>query len=266
MKTIKTEYKATWVLITPDDATNILKYNDKNRRQKPNLIDHYAQQLSVGNWVMNGHSIKISESGMLLDGQNRLMAIIKAQKPMPTLLIEGLPISTFSSIDEGSKRTIADTLYVKGVGYSVVKGAVLRIISARNQSKMHTGGAAKLSNSDSLVLWNMHKEEIIYSVSICSQLKKVTLLPVSIYLHMQARKIDKSQADLFFKSLCTGEFLGKRNPIFIVRRKLIENKLLKVNSPIIAYNLIAHAWNLYRDNKEVSFIRGINVSGYIELK
>jgi len=267
METIKTGYKASWVIINPQDAAMILKYNDKNRRPKKILIAHFARQMVAGKWVVNGHSIKISESGMLLDGQNRLNAVIASRKPIVTLLVEGLPMNSFSSMDEGSKRTMADTLYVNAVGHDVVIGAVLKIINARRKRVALDSSFNRLSNNDGLVLWEKYKDEISQSVAICQNMRKITQLPMVIYLHLQAKKIDYDAANTFFKLLDSGEFMSKRNPISLLRSKLIENKLLKIKRPKITHNLIAHAWNLYRKNKELSCLKvDPNRIDFIEMK
>lgn len=75
-------------VITPNRAELYLEKNINNYR-KPNksVVSKYAEDMAAGKWEFNGESIKFSKGGHLIDGQHRLLAIIKSGKPIKMLVI-----------------------------------------------------------------------------------------------------------------------------------------------------------------------------------
>lgn len=65
------------VEITPELARQLLSNNKINRKIKPTIVERYAEQMEAGEWKFTGDTIKVDGEGMLLDGQHRLLAIIK---------------------------------------------------------------------------------------------------------------------------------------------------------------------------------------------
>lgn len=104
-----------FVTVTPEIAEEWLGKNVRNRNLKPHSIDAYARDMAAGNWRMTGESIKFSRIGTLLDGQNRLHAVIQAGVPVRFLVIWGLNSSAQEVMDGGTRRTNADQLRLAGI-------------------------------------------------------------------------------------------------------------------------------------------------------
>lgn len=102
--------------ISPEVAVEMLGSNTANRRRKDLKIDRYARDMMNGSWRLTGQSVQFSRSGRLLDGQNRLMACIKAGVPFQTFVSVGLDDDAMISIDKGTPRSFADDLTI--LGYS----------------------------------------------------------------------------------------------------------------------------------------------------
>lgn len=102
--------------ISPEVAVEMLGSNTANRRRKDIKIDRYARDMMNGSWRLTGQSVQFSRSGRLLDGQNRLMACIKAGVPFQTFVSVGLDDDAMISIDKGTPRSFADDLTI--LGYS----------------------------------------------------------------------------------------------------------------------------------------------------
>lgn len=102
--------------ISPEVAVEMLGSNTANRRKKDLKIDSYARDMMNGSWRLTGQSVQFSRSGRLLDGQNRLMACIKAGVPFQTFVSVGLDDDAMISIDKGTPRSFADDLTI--LGYS----------------------------------------------------------------------------------------------------------------------------------------------------
>ena len=92
-------------VITPELAEQYLTKNTNNYRSMSNsVVNAYATDMKTGNWKFNGDSIKFNKSGILVDGQHRLAAIVKSGVPIQMMVITEIEddIATF---DIGKIRT-----------------------------------------------------------------------------------------------------------------------------------------------------------------
>lgn len=64
--------------ISPDLARDLLAKNPHNRNLRVRRVEQLAGAMTRGEWVFNGDAIRIADSGMLLDGQHRLAAIVRS--------------------------------------------------------------------------------------------------------------------------------------------------------------------------------------------
>lgn len=86
--------------ITPKMAEEYLKHNKINRTLKDKRVTSYANDMKDGAWQLNGEAIRFNKSGDLIDGQHRLNAIIRANKPIQTVVMRGIN-DTVSVYDRG---------------------------------------------------------------------------------------------------------------------------------------------------------------------
>ena len=100
-------------IITPERAAELLQNNPKNRHLRGRRVAAYANALKNGEWKQNTDPIAISEDGELLNGQHRLVAIIKSGVSMDCLVAYDCPKDTI--FDKGAERNIGDSLYMRGL-------------------------------------------------------------------------------------------------------------------------------------------------------
>ena len=113
-----------WMDIGPDQAAEMLKRNTVNRPKKQQKIKMYAGDIKRGAWPVTGNPIQFGKGGHLLDGQNRLQAIIDSGATLRMLVIEGIDDDVFDVIDRGAGRTSTDVLVVLGYsGWVAATGA-----------------------------------------------------------------------------------------------------------------------------------------------
>lgn len=102
--------------ITPNVAKEYLSKNTNNYRSViPHVVNRYAKDISEGLWEENGNAIAFSKSGILLDGQHRLNAIIKANKPVNMVVVRDIDDQA-STFDYQTKRTDTQILKASGIG------------------------------------------------------------------------------------------------------------------------------------------------------
>ncbi len=91
------------VFVTPAMAQQWL--NEKNIHNRPiyeRTVEAYALDMKRGLWAFNHQGICFDEEGNLLDGQQRLSAIVLSGETVPLLVVRGIP-KTFGKIGyEGS--------------------------------------------------------------------------------------------------------------------------------------------------------------------
>lgn len=104
------EMKTEIRIITPADAAMLLEGNTGNRPVRPSRVAMLADAIKRGEWMLTHQGIAIAGSGRILDGQHRLLAIIKSGISVQIAVTTGVNEAAFSAIDVHDKRTNADAL------------------------------------------------------------------------------------------------------------------------------------------------------------
>jgi hypothetical protein len=248
--------------ITPSLAKEMLLKNKNNRRVKPNRVTQFAKEISNGLWVNDtGETIKVAENGNLLDGQHRLMAIIKANIPVEILVASGLKDNVFSVIDTGAKRGSSDSLSIMGVKNPTQTSAIIsRFLMIKTGSRSHVMQDSSFITNQMVVkeynknpkLW----EGIIYNaITWYKKINKVLSATVIGAWYATFRLIDEEDSFQFFEELCKGEQVTNIT-IKILRDHFINEKLEHVRMhENKRSSLIIKTWNCYRKKTVIKQLR-----------
>lgn len=100
-------------LITPEAAEAMLENNSEdNRSVRPLVVDKYARELQKGNWEKsNPGMITFWKDGTMVDGQHRLMAIVKSGISA-NMTIAVVPVGV-CFFDGQAKRSTANYIEMK---------------------------------------------------------------------------------------------------------------------------------------------------------
>lgn len=90
-----------------------------------NAVATYALAMSNDAWVENGQPIVFDEDGRLVDGVQRLNAVIRSGKTITTLVARNVRSDTLHTIDQHRRRNYAGVLESRGVENA---GAVVRLL------------------------------------------------------------------------------------------------------------------------------------------
>ena len=98
-----------WVMLDPAVARELLALNDPRRTAAMNLelVDCYAEQMRAGEWHLTGDTLKVNRSGGLMDGQHRLMAVIRSGWSGTQLVVTGLPDHAAYAMDPPGKEPVS---------------------------------------------------------------------------------------------------------------------------------------------------------------
>lgn len=102
--------------ISPEMARQLL--TRMTQRQRPlatTLVDKYAKDMLAGEWVLTGEPIQVGSDGLVMNGNHRLHAIIRANIPVNIAVAYNVDTRAFRYIDSGKTRTVADRLAIGGL-------------------------------------------------------------------------------------------------------------------------------------------------------
>lgn len=229
--------KTTTELITPEIAFEMLKHNKSNRTISKSTVNFYADQMEKGEWKTTSQGIAIATDDRIIDGQHRLMAILKTKIPQTMIVTRGLNYSeVFSVYDTGKTRSAGDVLSIRGVTSPNTVSAALKTYYGliKKHRSIRSGGGVKLIKLSNTELMDMYIErkdlfDHIYEdvlKGISTKLKIIsnsTILGVSYYLIIEKNhEIDKVKS--FFLQLINGNEITNET-ILVLRNKIIETRL-----------------------------------------
>jgi hypothetical protein len=111
-----------WLAMTPEKQRDI---NDKNVAKIQKAIEN-------GDWHYNGQPIIFDQNNQLVDGQHRLMAIVRSGKSVISDVTWGVSSSdeTFHTIDDSRPRVINDFLHCPNKNHVSAVAIILRSVLA----------------------------------------------------------------------------------------------------------------------------------------
>jgi len=133
------------VHITPSMAEIYLQGNVRNRPLNKLHVDQMRHVLESGDMLMNGEAIIIGVDGTLLNGQHRLTACVQSGVGFDAMVVEGIDLDAFRTLDGGRKRSAGDVLAIDGEPQAnKLAAAVQALVSFADQDGRHMasrGGA-----------------------------------------------------------------------------------------------------------------------------
>ena len=108
----KTGLTTRVLCIGPAEARALLAANKDNRPLRPKRVRFYAQTMLQKGWHLTHQGLGFSASGIGLDLQHRLNAVIESGMTIEIMVTEGLSDAAFEAIDQHERRSISDALRV----------------------------------------------------------------------------------------------------------------------------------------------------------
>lgn len=258
-------------LITPERAKKMLEKNTMNRMPSKRMVSEYARQMRNGLWYEDtGESIKIAYDGTLLDGQQRLLALIEADISLNFKIDYDLDKIAFKFIDTGKKRTAGDTFHclnilnARSIAAGIRRYLALKLNKTIGVPSSHAGGGgvhADYSNSEMLSIYEKNPLiwEGAHNMSTNWYNKSGRLLKISEFIafYMFFRDIDENDAFNFMTKFGEGIGLSNNDSIKLLRERLTDSKSNPTMN-ITGYvktGLIIKAWNYFRDNTQIKVLR-----------
>jgi hypothetical protein len=248
------------IFVDPIFAKSILSSgNINNRRITDAVVKRYADVILKGEWKEDTFEpIKISKSGRLLDGQHRLLAIVKANIGLWMHVATGLNEDIFDVIDTGRKRTGGDVISMLGVKNGIMISAGIQF-----QRWIHgacSGARSPLLNTDIVDKYKQDADMWDEFSGMSQKLSKDFSRAISeswalgfLFLFGQ---IDKQDSIDFMNQLCSGRG-ATNNTIHLLRKRLIDSRMssqYKLTEDVKAAFIIK-TWNCFRRGYELGVLK-----------
>lgn len=126
--------------VTPEQAKVWLENRAPNRKivRGDSRVNEYTRMMLCGHWVV-ADALKFDNTGKLIDGQHRLMAVIKADIPVKFFVVSGYEPDTILVLDSGKSRTIQQAVSLMGAvcnsrQFSIMSAMFTKVIAGQSQS------------------------------------------------------------------------------------------------------------------------------------
>lgn len=249
-----------WVDITPSLASEWMKLNTLNRPKKLGKIAIYASDMADERWPITGATICFGRSSRLLDGQNRLQAIIDSGKTIRTLVVSGLDDDIFDVIDGGARRTSSDVLVIEGYeGWVASCGATAARIAINLMRGMLPYAASY--SPQSIRHFVTDYPDLMNSVKFIETLpRRPAPMPHSAAaaLHFFMSQRDPELADLLMTQLYRGDNMTADDMALRLRNNLlgkVQQKGMNTTSDFTnAVSAVIRVWNARRGGRSIAHI------------
>lgn len=248
------------IMVTPAIAKEWLARNTHNRRMRTAKVNEFARDMQAGNWAMNGETIKFAADGVLLDGQHRLSAIVKAGVSVELLVVTGLDAATQHTMDVGAKRTTGDAFKLTDEKNTTLLAAIVRRVWAweRGDHRFSLNIAPTITEAQEFLAANPPlRRSAEISTRVRGQFKYA---PSSItgVAHFLFNQLSPSDAAMFFTRIADGAELPAGHPILTLRKRLISDSESAKRVPdYVQLAALIRAWNAMRAGQRPTHFKPI---------
>ncbi|MER5832610.1 hypothetical protein ABT116_17585 [Streptomyces sp. NPDC002130] len=249
--------------VSPQLAAEWLTRNTNNRPLSKGTVQHLAGQIQRGEWQLTHQGIAFDEDEVLIDGQHRLAAIVKAGVTVPLTVTHGVPRTAFTVMDTGRKRTGRDALALAGEANATHLAAALRGLHLYRNSPNSpwSGGSSVTSNDQLLNLLGEHpgvRDALHHGIALNRGCRiTVTAATIGWYVTSEARP-DIDQSD-WEAGVVTGARLEPGDPRLTLRNTMLNLALGNAHRrrddsrEHLLYYL--KAWNAWVEGRTIKLLR-----------
>lgn len=253
------------IKMTPALATKLLQKNTNNRNLSQRRVAAYAAAMTGGQWVPDGSPIRIGISGLLLDGQHRLAAIVRSGMTIPLLVISGVSDEAQMTMDTGKGRSFADLLALRGhADANTLASTTSALWNWQNGAFEHSGSWLKRPSATHHMLWELlqkRETELRLGISAARGAKRFIQMSPGLLgaAYVMFSDISNEDADDFFEQLACKR---QQTSATMVLTRTMNNR----STPVQAKGLsgqtlqvvfLIKSWNAYRDGTAVTFLRWV---------
>jgi hypothetical protein len=249
--------------ITPEQAEKYLAMNvDHNRAVRDIKVSRYANSMTEGHWLATSSTIKFDRDGHLIDGQHRLMAIIRAGITVRMAVARNESPASIHVIDTNTPRNGGDSLVFAGL---TPRGKATQIAGTANalngwQNGYYTNAMSalnygeRMSNDEMVVFVREHHAILLEALDVADRVHRMVPLNKSgiALAYIVLKNVDAEAANEFFNRLAEGILHGATDPLLTLTRKVNADRLTPTGRQAITGTtlyLILRTWNAWREGE-----------------
>ena len=242
------------LILSPDMAKRLLRFNTRNRKIQPNHVKMIASDIKDGNWMMNGQPICFTANPFqagadpsntrLLNGQHRLQACIMANEPIEIWLAFDVDEAAFATYDNHAKRSMLfqiekETVFDERVMMAAAK-FMWRVDNGFDVLAAKTPTTTQLSKT-------LEKHPMLFKVfSDARRLKDFGSAGVLTYVLARVKEERDDFYDDYFDVLESGTGIEKGNPFGPLRTEIVGAYKAKAKrADMLKLHLMA--WEAYKE-------------------
>ena len=207
-------YEVWFELVTPERAAELLKFNTRNRRLNKRRVDKYAHDMTKKAFLVNGDSARFDHKNVLLDGQKRISAVIKAGVPQLFLMVWGIKPEAQRTMDDAQGRTLAGQLQIKEEKNSGIRAhCITQIWHIRKGCE---GGLRPFAEEQLIEKQYRDSLDWICNAKLTRPFSRQSIAGTLAYIHHKHPEL----ADTFKEALRTGANLPVGSPVMMLMREV----------------------------------------------
>jgi len=227
--------RTQWMKVGPKRARLWLENNFVNRPVVQDVVDGYGREMKGGRWARTHQGIAFNDADDLIDGQHRLMAIVKYEVSIWLMVtfglpkeVEGQPMTTMDAVDRGRPRSVADQLKIQH-GYT--NGREIAMICASLGFLCFSLRTRRLSVGETLRIYEEFRAPVDWVIEHRPKmhgLKQAGVLAAFAFAMATETNEQGPEITKLFLALTREEGLVEGSPIWMLRKFLTsdEAKLL----------------------------------------
>lgn len=244
--------------ITPEIASAMLEYNDRNRPVSNARVRTYAAEMTAGQWRYTRVPIIFSNQSRLIDGQHRLLACVEAGAAIVADVAFGAPDDAFYFIDVGGARTAGDIFAINGVPNFTMAAAATRFLMTYETDRFN--GSENALGRDRPNLQHVYEaylgfdrlqDSIHFGMTFAKD--RLPAPSTAAAVHYLCAQKSRGLANEYFGKVASGiGFSSRRDPAYKVREFLVRPDETIVRRDVAA--ALIQGWNAIRTHKPLGKI------------
>lgn len=238
-------------LITPTEANKILQNQRINRNVLTSHVKLLANDMTNGRWVSCSEPIKFDTSGLLIDGQHRLHAVIESGESQIFNVLTGFSEESMSVIDIGTPRSAAHIAQISGVNMSQKHSACINSLLLPEKIK------SNFSKPRIIEIFNKYSSGIVFA---CES-RGSGLQPTSLLTSLIAKAFyyeNRKRLSEFLSMYANGHVIDpeKDSAVVTYRNWVLD---LKSKNITFSYKQYQQAFSMKTQSILISYLKNIPV-------
>lgn len=189
------------ITVTPALAKTWLEQMIKDQRKPAeSVVLKYSRAMKQGTWIVSA-PLSFDVNGLLIDGQHRLLAVVKSGCNVDFLVVFNLPSSAINGIDVGTPRTAANLANLQGMFVGTAHFSILNSCFYGFESDALPPSMSKQEQVDML---KKHYEAIDFAARKYGNSGRVTYAPFLAPVARAYYSENHLRLEQFMKVLNTG--------------------------------------------------------------